>query len=404
MQVAFAGRVVLGTGKRSVYIYINIECYLTFSNYILLYYKQVVHKKCPLFEARTETFAHTSKKYRHFIDNPCTEHRFNHAFMPSTTSVPVSGSPSHIPVLLDAILMAFRDQVHKVHVDGTTGLGGHLLAMLETYPDIERALAIDMDLSHLSLAQERLDATAFGKKVTWLHAPFEDLQSLCDEQKATGQVTSILLDLGLCSAHVDLAERGFSFLREGPLDMRFDTTRQITAATLVNTLPEEQLADIFWRYGEERFSRRIARAIMDQRKKQPLETTTDLADLVASAMPGPKKPGIHPATRVFQALRIAVNDELGQVERVVDAALQVLAPGGRIAVITYHSLEDRIVKHAFREASRSCICPPSEPRCICPGTPRARLINKKPILPEEQERVSNPRSRSAKLRILELLR
>lgn len=323
--------------------------------------------------------------------------------MVSTTSVSdIPASPAHIPVLLGPAIAGFEGVPHDVHVDGTTGFGGHLLHMLETYPDVQRALAIDMDLSHLSLAQERLGKTPFAPKIVWCHAPFEDLLRLCEEAGAVGSVSSILLDLGLCSAHVDKAERGFSFLRDGPLDMRFDNDRSLTAASLLATEKEERLADIFWRYGEERFSRRIAKAIVDQRKLHPLERTKELADLISETVPG-GKPGIHPATRVFQALRIVVNDELGQVERVLQSAFKVLKPGGRIAVITYHSLEDRIVKHTFKEAARSCVCPPEEPRCICPGVPKARILTKKPIVPDEAERALNPRSRSAKLRILEIL-
>lgn len=323
--------------------------------------------------------------------------------MPSTTSASDSTtSAAHIPVLLGPVIDAFDGVPHSVHVDGTTGLGGHLQAMLETYPALQRAIAIDMDLSHLSLAQERLAHHPRAQKITWVHAPFENLFSICEEEGIVDKVSSILLDLGLCSAHVDLAERGFSFLRDGPLDMRFDTTRALTAADLLATSSEEKLADIFWRYGEERFSRRIAAAIVLDRKTKPYTSTKELADMIARVVPG-GKPGMHPATRVFQALRIAVNDELSQVEKVLEATLKVLKPGGRCAVITYHSLEDRIVKHAFRDASRACICPKELPRCECPGVPKARVLTKKPILPDDEERALNPRSRSAKLRILEIL-
>lgn len=319
--------------------------------------------------------------------------------MNSTTSE--TAMPTHIPVLLDTVVQAFDGIAHDVHVDGTTGLAGHLIAMLETYPSIQRAIAVDMDPSHLSLAQARLASHGEVAKVTWKHAPFRNLKSLCEEEEVTGRVSSILLDLGLCSAHVDLAERGFSFLREGPLDMRFDTTQPTTAATLLSSITEEKLADLLWKYGDERYSRKIARAIVMDRKKTPFTTTTQLADLISRILPS-KKPGFHPATKTFQALRIAVNDELTQIEEVIESALQVMKPGGRLAVITYHSLEDRIVKHAFKDAAKTCICPRELPQCVCSRKAKATILTKKPILPTEEEKEYNPRSRSAKLRILEI--
>lgn len=312
-------------------------------------------------------------------------------------------TPIHIPVLLDTIISSFEGIEHSVHIDGTTGLGGHLEAMLQMYPSLKKAIAIDMDLSHLTLAKERLEKQVFPTQISWVHAPFEDLTEIVENEGVNGQVSSILLDLGLCSAHVDMAERGFSFLREGPLDMRFDTTSRVSASTIIHSYSEEQLADIFWKYGEERYSRRVARAIVLDRKKEKFETTKDLAEMIARVIPSTKKQSTHPATKIFQALRIAVNDELGQIERVIGSAFQALKPGGRIAIITYHSLEDRIVKHAFKDAAKVCICPTTDLRCTCTRQPAAKILTKKPILPSEQEIHNNSRARSAKLRLLEKL-
>ncbi|PIV90081.1 16S rRNA (cytosine(1402)-N(4))-methyltransferase [Candidatus Gracilibacteria bacterium CG17_big_fil_post_rev_8_21_14_2_50_48_13] len=319
--------------------------------------------------------------------------------MPLADTPPVS--PTHIPVLKQEVLDAFSGVPHQVHIDGTTGLGGHLEAVLSTYPEIRTALAIDMDPLHLSLAQKRLANTPFADRIRWHHGHFEHMLAFCQEQNVAGSVSSILLDLGLCSAHVDMAERGFSFLKDGPLDMRFDTTAKRSAADIVHNSSEEELATMFWRYGEERYARKLAQVIVERRKKSPFTTTTDLADVIKQATPAHKQQGIHPATRVFQALRIVVNDELGQIERVLQDLPHILGSGGRVAVITYHSLEDRIVKHAFKELAVDCVCPKELPMCVCGGMAKAKILTKKPLLPSEKERELNPRSRSAKLRLLQ---
>lgn len=314
-----------------------------------------------------------------------------------------SVSPEHIPVLKDEVIAAFANVPHEVHIDGTTGLGGHLEALLLTYPTLREALAIDMDPLHLSLAQERLERSVPGAHLHWIHGPFENMRDYAEERGVLGRVSSILLDLGLCSAHVDIAERGFSFLKEGPLDMRFDSTATKSAADILAHSSEETLANIFWKYGEERYARRLAQIIVDRRKEKPFVTTTDLAEVIRAATPAHKQKGHHPATKVFQALRIVVNDELGQIERVLADIPHILAPGGRVAVITYHSLEDRIVKHAFKDLAIACRCPKELPQCLCGGIPKAQILTKKPILPTPHERDTNPRSRSAKLRILQKL-
>jgi 16S rRNA (cytosine1402-N4)-methyltransferase len=220
-------------------------------------------------------------------------------------------------------------------------------------------------------------------------------------QHGFDEVDGILLDLGLSSRQLDSADRGFSFMRTGPLDMRFDTTQGQTAADLINNLSQEALADIFWRYGEEQNSRRYARAIVEAR---PLQTTEELAELIEREAPGwVRRKRIHPATQVFQALRIAVNGELAALEQGLEAAINLLRPGGRVAVISFHSLEDRFVKNYLRDLTQDCICPPRQPVCTCDVEPVVKLITRKVVMADEDEVEQNPRSRSARLRVAEKL-
>lgn len=318
---------------------------------------------------------------------------------------PANESP-HIPVLLAAVLDGLNVRAHPAgrFVDGTVGAGGHAAALLDAVPDAH-LLGLDRDPAALPLAQERL--APFGARATIRHASYTQIDQIVPAWLATdadpdqGGVDGILLDLGMSSMQIDDPARGFAFRHDGPLDMRFDPAAGgLTAAEIVNAWDADALADVLYRYGEERHSRRIARAIITARAARPINSTRQLAEIVASAYRGPREK-IHPATRTFQALRIAVNDELGAVERVVPLAIDLLKPGGRLAVISFHSLEDRIVKRAFKLAASNCICPPRQPVCTCDHVASVRLVTRKPIQPDADEVRANPRSRSAKLRVAE---
>ncbi len=304
----------------------------------------------------------------------------------------------HIPVLRDAVLdhLLPPDTIVERAIDGTLGAGGHTAALLER--GVRELLGLDCDPMAMEIARANL--AAYADRVHFAHASYAEMT----EQAARlgwDAVDAILLDLGVSSMQLDMPERGFAFRADGPLDMRFDPEgSRPDAADLVNTLDERELADLFFRYGEERDSRRLARAVVRQR---PYATTRDLAAVIEQASPRRYEQKIHPATRVFQALRIAVNDELAEVERALPLAIDLLSPGGRLAVISFHSLEDRIVKDAFRLASTDCICPPKTPVCVCGHHASVRLINRKPIVADQAEIAQNPRSRSAKLRVVEKL-
>ena len=302
----------------------------------------------------------------------------------------------HIPVLLQEVVQLLRPQPGQAMIDGTVGAGGHAAAILEATAPNGRLLAFDKDAAAIAFARQRLNK--FGDRVTFIQASYAEMGQLAPTHHFA-VVDGILLDLGLSSRQLDDSQRGFSFMREGPLDMRFNTTRGATAADLVNNLTAAELADIFWQYGEERHSRRLAQAIVARRRQQPFTTTTDLASFVEGQIRGRQR--IHPATRIFQALRIAVNDELATVEKGIETAVSLLKPGGRLAVISFHSLEDRIVKHYFREQSKDCICPPSQPVCTCTAQARLRLITRKVVVAAPEEVAVNPRSRSARLRVAE---
>jgi 16S rRNA (cytosine1402-N4)-methyltransferase len=306
----------------------------------------------------------------------------------------------HIPVLLAPILAHLippeRDRAALHALDGTVGAGGHSAALLDA--GVGSLLGLDLDPAALALAAETL--APFGDRAALTHGSYADMTAAAAAH-GWDTVDLILLDLGVSSMQLDTPERGFAFRHDAPLDMRFDpTSPDMTAADLVNTLAAEALADILFRFGEERESRRIARAIIAAR---PINTTRELAAAVESAIPRRFWGDIHPATRTFQALRIAVNDELAAVERGIEAGLTLLAPGGRMGVISFHSLEDRIVKDAFRLAATDCICPPHVPICVCGHQASVRLVARKPITADEEEIAANPRSRSAKLRVVEKL-
>jgi 16S rRNA (cytosine1402-N4)-methyltransferase len=305
----------------------------------------------------------------------------------------------HIPVLLDAVLDALcpAGRAPARVIDGTLGAGGHSAALLER--GAGALLGLDVDPQAIAVAAARL--AGYGDRVRIVHASYVEMARLAREQGWADGVDAILLDLGASSMQFDTAERGFSFRADAPLDMRFNPTAgQPTAADLVNTLDERALADLIFQYGEERDSRRIARAIVQAR---PIATTGALAEVIARAVPRRPADRIHPATRTFQALRIAVNDELAAIERTLPAAIDLLRPGGRLAVISFHSLEDRLVKTAFRLAASDCICPPKTPVCVCGHRASVRLITRKPIEADPAEAAANPRARSARLRVVERL-
>lgn len=301
----------------------------------------------------------------------------------------------HIPVLLDATLRLLQPQAGGRYIDATLGAGGHAQAILEESAPNGRLLGLDQDTAALALARQRL--AVYGDRARLVHANFRDLERVAHANTFTN-VDGILIDLGLSSMQLDTGERGFAFSHDAPLDMRMDTTQDETAADLVNTLPERELADLIYQYGEEPASRRIARAIVAAR---PIGTTAQLAQLVARVAGGKGHWRIHPATRTFQALRIAVNDELGALQAVLPQAVRLLKAGGRLAVISFHSLEDRIVKQFMRDEAQDCICPPGQPVCTCGHTATLRAITRKPVTADEAEIAANSRARSARLRVAE---
>ncbi len=322
-----------------------------------------------------------------------------------------SGAPipafHHDPVLRQSVHEYLALKSGNIAVDATLGLGGHTMDMMEVVGPKGHVYSFDQDLEHIEVARTRIEER-FGKdglkRFTPIHSNFvhmkEELKKL-----AVTQVNGILFDLGLALPHLTRPERGFSFQYEGPLDMRMSRElNPLTAADIVNTYSEADLADIIFQFGEERLSRKIAKAIVEQRKKVPFATTKQLEDLVFHAYPANLRHGkSHPATRTFQALRIAVNSELEVLENVLPQAVELLAPKGRLVAISYHSLEDRIVKHFLRSQTRDCVCPPEVLRCACSATPVLSVLTKSPVTPSDEEVAKNPRSRSAKLRVAEKL-
>lgn len=300
----------------------------------------------------------------------------------------------HLPVLYNEIIHFLQPRKSGRYVDCTLGAGGHAKGILEaSHPD-GQLLALDVDKTALKIAQKKLES--FRDRVFMVQSSFKNLSKELD---ALGWqvVDGILLDLGLSSMQLDVPERGFSFRREASLDMRFNQQAPMSAMDLVNNLPEGELADVIYKFGEERRSRQVAKAIVDAR---PIDSTIELARIVASATSS-GKPGMHPATRTFQALRIAVNDELTVLEEVLPQAIRELRSGGRLAVIAYHSLEDRLVKHYFRQEKQDCICPPEQIICNCGHKASIKIITKRPVRPQADEITKNPRARSARLRVVE---
>ena len=305
----------------------------------------------------------------------------------------------HKPVLLDEVIKYLRCTPGKSFVDGTVGGGGHARAILQnTAPD---GWLIGIDWDEDALAKARSVLKSYEERLVLVWDNFARVGSILARLNIEA-VDGILLDLGLSSFQVDTAERGFSFSLPGPLDMRMDTREKTTAAHLVNSLSEEELADIIYRFGEERWSRRIARNIVKVRDEAPIASTEHLAELVLQAIPaGKRSRQRHPATRTFQALRLAVNRELDHLQSFLQGALDLLRTGGRLVIISFHSLEDRMVKQTFSNWARSCRCPADLPVCGCEGRALVRLVNKKPVVPGAEEIEANPRSRSSRLRVVE---
>ena len=304
----------------------------------------------------------------------------------------------HVSVLLEECIQALCIKPDGTYVDGTLGGAGHSSQIVQRLTT-GRLIGIDRDPKALKAASERL--APYSDRVTLVHSNFSRVDQVLDELGIDG-VDGILLDLGVSSPQLDEAERGFSYMADAPLDMRMNSQDTLTAYEVVNLWPREELRRILYEYGEERYAPQIASAIDRRRAERPIETTLELVDVIRSAMPPQAlREKQHPAKRSFQAIRIAVNDELGAVSRVMDAAISKLNSGGRLAIITFHSLEDRIVKNAMASAAKGCTCPPEFPVCVCGKTPRVKLVSKKPIVSSEEELQRNPRARSAKLRVCE---
>jgi 16S rRNA (cytosine1402-N4)-methyltransferase len=301
----------------------------------------------------------------------------------------------HVPVLAEEVRELLAVKPGQTVVDATFGAGGHAAVLTEDLRGRGRVIAIDRDPSVRPYFEQF--RRRFGVQSRFLRGEAADVLERLAENGV--QADALLLDLGVSSMQLDRPERGFSYAVDAPLDMRMDPTAELSARDLVNDSPERELVTIFRRYGEERYAKQIARAIVRRRKKTPIERTGELVELIRSAIPAPARFGDgHPAKRVFQALRIAVNDELGELEEALPAALEMLRPGGRIAVIAFHSLEDRIVKRFFQRLERGCVCPPDFPVCVCGREPELRRLNRKAIRPSSQEVALNPRAASARLR------
>jgi 16S rRNA (cytosine1402-N4)-methyltransferase len=301
----------------------------------------------------------------------------------------------HVPVLAEEVRELLAVKPGETFVDATFGAGGHAALLAEDLRGRGRLIAIDRDPSVRPYYEQF--RRRFGVQSRFLRGEAADVLDRLAENGV--QADALLLDLGVSSMQLDRPERGFSYAVDAPLDMRMDPTAEVSAADLVNDSPERELVTIFRRYGEERYAKQIARAITRRRKQHPIERTGELVELIRSAIPAPARFGDgHPAKRVFQALRIAVNDELGELEEALPAAMEMLRPGGRIAVIAFHSLEDRIVKRYFQRLERGCVCPPDFPVCVCGREPELRRLNRKAIRPSAQEVALNPRAASARLR------
>ena len=307
---------------------------------------------------------------------------------------------SHKPVLLQECIDGLNIDPTGTYVDATLGRAGHSREIARRLTT-GQLICIDRDQAALDAAPVRLEGLM--DRVTLVHGNFGDLADILDKLKLD-KLSGVLADLGVSSPQLDDASRGFSYMADAPLDMRMDQSEALTARTVVNEWPQEEIRRILFQFGEERYAPAIAAAIVRAREKAPIETTLELVDIIRSAMPAHAlREKQHPAKRSFQAIRIAVNDELSAADKLIQAAVPALAPGGRLAIISFHSLEDRIVKNAFASFAKGCTCPPDFPVCVCGKKPVIRLVNKKPIVSGEEELNENARARSAKLRIVEKL-
>ena len=302
---------------------------------------------------------------------------------------------AHVSVLLQEAVDLLAIKKDGIYVDCTLGGGGHSSKILEQLNDSGHLYSFDQDQIAIDNAKELFSNRT---NITLIHSNFSEIAYQL-EQLGVNQVDGILYDLGVSSPQLDVGERGFSYQQDAQLDMRMDNTKKITAHQLVNSLNEEELSKIFWEYGEERWAKRIAQFIVEERKEKTIDSTGDLVRVIKKAIPkGARKDGPHPAKRVFQAIRIYVNDELGVLQKSLQQASKLLKADGRLSIITFHSLEDRIVKQFIKEMSQGCVCPPQLPICACGQRPLLKNLTKKPIIPSETELEANPRARSAKLR------
>ncbi len=310
------------------------------------------------------------------------------------------GEFTHYPVMLHECIEGLNIRPDGVYVDGTLGRAGHSMEIAKRLTT-GRLYCIDRDMAAIEAARDRL--SPWMDRVSLIHGNFTDLDRLLEEYSAP-PADGMLFDFGVSSPQLDDPARGFSYMQDAPLDMRMDQSQPLTARTVVNEWSQEELKRILYQYGEERYAPAIAAAIVRAREESPIETTLQLVEVIRSAMPAPAlREKQHPAKRSFQAIRIAVNDELTAAQRVIDQAVPRLAKGGRLCVITFHSLEDRIVKNGFGTFVKGCTCPPDFPVCVCGKKPTLKSVSKKPVLPSQKELEENPRSRSAKLRIAEKL-
>ena len=310
------------------------------------------------------------------------------------------GEFTHYPVMLHECIEGLNIRPDGVYVDGTLGRAGHSMEIAKRLTT-GRLYCIDRDVAAIEAARDRL--SPWMDRVSLIHGNFTDLDRLLEEYSAP-PADGMLFDFGVSSPQLDDPARGFSYMQDAPLDMRMDQSQPLTAQTVVNEWSQEELKRILYQYGEERYAPAIAAAIVRAREESPIETTLQLVEVIRSAMPAPAlREKQHPAKRSFQAIRIAVNDELTAAQRVIDQAVPRLAKGGRLCVITFHSLEDRIVKNGFGTFAKGCTCPPDFPVCVCGKKPTLKSVSKKPVLPSQKELEENPRSRSAKLRIAEKL-
>ena len=305
----------------------------------------------------------------------------------------------HIPIMLDRVIEELKIRPNGVYVDGTVGGAGHSSEILKRLSDKGTLVAIDQDRDAVDTARKRL--ADISDRATVVKSNFVNFDIVLDDL-GIGSVDGVLLDLGISSYQFDQADRGFSYRFDAPLDMRMDQTQEETAADIVNEYSEEDLVRILREYGEEPFARRIAANICREREKKPIRTTFELNELIKSSIPASaRRDGGHPSKQTYQAIRIALNKELQILEDSIDQMIHRLSSGGRLCIITFHSLEDRIVKNAMRVAEKPCICPPDFPVCVCGRIPLGKVITRKPIVPDEEELRGNPRAKSAKLRIFE---